>query len=351
MHCDEAKRRMNETPGAFDAELKAHLAECHACARHAEAARLLERLFTESGHDEPMASFSTVRDRVNMKFSQLTYRERFMSQIKENIRRRPRLLTGLGFTAVILCLAVLVPFSFSHTVGWKIAVEGIGADAAPSSAALTAAFAAAGLEDVSVSTQSDGALTEYLLGGGVSRAEAGELAEAIGASTGDDSSRVRVRVEPVVSVKSGSLIAELFRPEEIAEDTTARFRFDGRGLRINGTKINEFIRSSRLTDEEVKDSIEEILARGESGSDSISVTVETADNGITRLIEIRAHNILLSRSFAFEHDQPIRKLSGVYDVGDDSIPESGMILRMTPAKDDGSRSRGVVIKIQVDKEP
>ena len=137
MRCREARSRLNHLAkdgrSQADPELLAHLKECPACARQAQAAGELQQAFSAL-ETEDVSDAIAWSEQVRRVEAQVTLdahrKENPMSALKEQFRLRPRL--GYSLVAVLaLVLAVtLIPFKFDQTVGFEVAVAGVNKDVA-----------------------------------------------------------------------------------------------------------------------------------------------------------------------------------------------------------------------------
>ena len=348
MKCQDARRRIGS--GDSDRLLIEHLEQCPACARFAEAANVLEKLLFEGRKHEPVIPFETVRDRVNMIANQQSTLEKIMSRIKDQFQTRPRIMAGMGLATAVMLFAVLVPFSFNHTVGYKISLAGLDARAKPSPEVLNAAFAAAGLEDVYVETvtgENDGGAVEDLYIRTPSSEEAKVVAMAISSSLADQ--YARVDVQPVVMAASRSLLAQLYEKTRAEETPPVRIRFEEGVLLLNGKGVFETLRSSKLSDEEAKDKIIELLQTEKGGDAGVSVDVKTSDDGRTRIIEIQAPAASLTQALSnIKMDASDRFVKIKYN-GDGNIPDSVAVVELkAPEKTDSLATRGIKMKILLD---
>jgi len=137
MRCREARSRLNDLAkdghSQADPELLAHLKECPACARQAQAARELQQAFSalETEDVSDAVAWSEQVRRVEAQVTLYAHRkENPMSALKKQFRLRPRL--GYSLVAVLaLVLAVtVIPLKFDQTVGFEVAVAGVSKDLA-----------------------------------------------------------------------------------------------------------------------------------------------------------------------------------------------------------------------------
>jgi hypothetical protein len=350
MRCEEARRLIGTGNGALDKSLREHIEECSGCARYAEAARVMEHLIDEAKKPEPVISFSAVRDRVNMNAEQQSTWEKIMSQIKDQYQTRPRIMAGMGLAIAVLCFMVLVPFSVDQTVGWKISMDGIDAQAMPSPEIMNAAFAAAGLDDVYVESRfdddSNGKIKDIYVNT-PSHEEARQLARAIVASASAEA--VQVNIEPVVRIKSQTLIAQVYDRVKVEEDPPIRIRFEEGLLLINGQGIFDFLRSPELSDEAVRDKLIRILKVEDDDDSGVSVKVSTDYDDMVRIVEIKAPSASLSHALSDIELHASDKYFGITSKGDIDIPDSMAVVKLThPDSLEAIGTEGIKMQIVID---
>lgn len=141
MHCHEAKRRLTEVGSTAkahrdDALLQAHLAECDACARAAEATHALRRAFdtiNQAGSGD-MPAFDLVKrqieDRVLPAHTRVRGKRSIMAKIWNPLSGRTRWSIGLVTATAVLAFLTLMPFSYQRTVGYSVALAGVDKDLA-----------------------------------------------------------------------------------------------------------------------------------------------------------------------------------------------------------------------------
>jgi hypothetical protein len=340
---------------APERELLEHIRQCPSCARFAEANRIMEQLLKEAQGAEPVISLSAVRDRVNMKMTHQSAWEKIMSRIKDQYQTRPRMMAGMGLAIAAFFFVILVPFSFTHTVGWKVSFDGIDANATPYPELLTAAFAAAGLDDVTVSKSSSDDLSDYYLVSTPSKEEAKQIVQAIISAKIEPlvdvhiKPLVEVHIEPLVMVTRMPLLAQVYTQVKVGDEKRVRIRFDDRKILINDKGISKTLRSAALTDGEVKVQIEKILHQKDLDDRGVSVDVKTSDDGKTRIVEIRASDAELTHELSEIGLRAAGKAIDLYYKGDEEIPDSGMVIQLTvPDKDDTLSSHSIKMQILID---
>ena len=67
-----------------------------------------------------------------------------MTFITDSLWEKPRYAVGLTLAALVIAFVVLVPFTYTDTIGWNVALTGVTPNSSPAPAMLSAAVAAAG---------------------------------------------------------------------------------------------------------------------------------------------------------------------------------------------------------------
>ena len=148
MRCSEARRRLSEfaeaggefakagSEFAIDEELAEHLCLCPACARIAEASRVMRQDFATAAVDDltdtiPFAALKTrVETQASLKHRTRQTENTIMAEIANQFRRRPRLSVGVVVIALIILGSVLIPIRYNKTIGYEVAVAGVDKDLA-----------------------------------------------------------------------------------------------------------------------------------------------------------------------------------------------------------------------------
>jgi hypothetical protein len=158
MRCAQARQRLIASHGdaGDDRELIHHLQNCAACAAFARAERALGRDLAAAAADEGLDDMplSDIRSRVESRLSELAhpkFKEVFlMSAALRQIKRRPTLSFSMAAFVIILFVATLVPFSFTRTVGYEVAIAGVDRDLAVDTSKVSSLLNALGVKDAAV---------------------------------------------------------------------------------------------------------------------------------------------------------------------------------------------------------
>lgn len=129
MHCQRAKRLLNNNREFSDKELLEHLKNCPECTREADAARLLNKAFQEAGekYKNKATSLHIIQSNVIQKLKNDSIKKRgFMTQIRSEVNRRPKLAAGFILTIAVFLFITLVPFSYTRFVGYEVAFSNVG---------------------------------------------------------------------------------------------------------------------------------------------------------------------------------------------------------------------------------
>ena len=303
MRCKEVKRWIDQGLSNPDQTTREHIQSCPACARAAEAARILDRGFKAAKMDETVEHFAAARARVETAAAEKMIKERIMDQIKEQIHTRPKLFAGLGLAAAAILIFTLVPVSYTHTAGYKVSIPGIDPDAALSPGLVSAAMSTIGYRGVDVSVTPRGASADYTFSNLPSEREARDLGTAFALLTGSER---KPRVDPVrvaVSLPLYAWAAEKVKPakEEPAKKKPVKLTFCEGKIIINSRDILEVLTSLELSDKEVKKELEQVLT-DDGGEDlDVHISVETDADTEDRVVNIE----IFSGKLRTSDDKPI----------------------------------------------
>jgi len=129
MDCRKAKQRLNKSGAFSDKEFLEHLESCPDCTREANAARLLDKSFQAVGqeYENEVTPLSTIQSKVTEKIKNDSKKEiGIMTQIKNEVSRRPKLVAGLALAITVFLFITLVPFSYTRIVGYDVAFSDVG---------------------------------------------------------------------------------------------------------------------------------------------------------------------------------------------------------------------------------
>ena len=138
MRCSKARQRIIDEPLriALDPDVQRHVGVCPACARFAQAERLLQRDLARVRAAEagPTIPFASIQQEVTARAaarsaSQVRIPTR-MSELSHQLKRRPGLGLSIGAVAVLLIAFTLIPFKIDRTIGYEVAVAGVDKDLA-----------------------------------------------------------------------------------------------------------------------------------------------------------------------------------------------------------------------------
>jgi len=273
MRCHEAKVRLNSA-SPIDEELRKHLASCPACAKLASAEEILRKSFDESKSDIPETTpFAFVRARVEARSAQVnTSKERsIMSSFLNRIYAHPRVSIGLIAAVLLFAVVTLVPFSYSHTVGYKVTCSQAPAGVQASLGRVTQALGALGFGGANVNANPDKGIVE--LTGFSTEKQAREAGAAFAQVTGYAGTPA---VTPIRQTVSGSIYAQL--REQFFE---VRVEVDNRTDAEIAAEITSKLQAAGLNDADVR------VTTGTGGSRQINVTASSS-SGAKSTITITA---------------------------------------------------------------
>ena len=126
MRCRDVKRRLNDG-GDLDSEILEHLKECRECAREFEALRTLNSAFDMARNEEglPPTPFKDLKSGLVQLSSQVKENS-IMDKMKNNITKHPKFSFGIAVSVCVFAFVLLVPISYEKTVGYELALSGIG---------------------------------------------------------------------------------------------------------------------------------------------------------------------------------------------------------------------------------
>jgi len=227
MHCKEVMQRINDSV-APDGEMLKHIKTCPDCARAFKAASILTgALKGEKENNIKTTPISEFRNRITERMKEKN-KESIMSIMKNRINQRSGLVTGLSLAAIVFLFIVLVPFSYTTTVGYELQYTGLN-NVDITQAQITQALTTFGYENVDVQLAGG----NCLISGLPNKQDAIEMAIAFKALTG---SMVEPEIKPILANISGSLYAQVKdrikidvetedkTDEEIADEITTKLK-------------------------------------------------------------------------------------------------------------------------------
>ncbi len=158
MRCAQARQRLIASHGdaGDDRELIRHLKTCAECASFARAERALSRDLAavaaiEGPDDMPLSDIQARVEAQSRRFAHSKFKEgTLMSAALRQIKRRPTLSFSMAGLVVILLVATLVPFSFTRTVGYEVAIAGVDRELAVDTVKVGTLLTALGVKDAAV---------------------------------------------------------------------------------------------------------------------------------------------------------------------------------------------------------
>ena len=226
MQCHDARNKLAEYNRtgldiSADPELMEHVRKCPECARDLVADNAIQKLFVTAGADdtEGMMPMAQCRIRVEaqaVRMSATAGRRGFFKWVPANIlTRRPALSFGTIAAVVVLAILAFVPFSYHHTVGYTITMEGVNQKLAGDIGRICDMLHTMGLEDAEVDIL--GCDTSCDLTGArecdtickllfVELKTREEAQRVVSAFTRIDSKSLTTNIEPVITRTSGTLL-------------------------------------------------------------------------------------------------------------------------------------------------
>jgi len=129
MRCKEIKQQIDKSADIFDQNILNHIKTCRSCARAAEAKRVLNSAIQNSRSEKssPGTPLNLIKTSIEQNIENLK-EESLMTKIKKNINARPRLATGFGLLVLAFVFFAAVPFSYTKTIGYDLAMTNVTAD-------------------------------------------------------------------------------------------------------------------------------------------------------------------------------------------------------------------------------
>ncbi len=273
MRCHEAKIRLNSA-SPIDQELREHLTNCPACARLAGAEEILRGSFDDSKSDVSEATpFEFVRARLEARSAQVhsSKEHSIMSSLFSRVSAHPRMSIGLIAAVLLFAVVTLVPFSYTHTVGYKVTCAQAPAGVEASLGQVAKALGAIGLGEANVNASPDRGIVE--LTGFSTEKQAREAAATFAHVTGYAGTPTITSIRETVS---GSIYAQL--REQFFE---VRVAVDNRTDAEIAAEITSRLQAAGLKDADVS------VKTGSGGVRQIDVTASPS-SGATSTITITA---------------------------------------------------------------
>lgn len=270
MRCRDVKRRLNDA-GDLDSEILEHLKECRECAREFEAFRTLYSAFDMARSEEglPPTPFNDLKSGLEQLSSQIKENS-IMAKMKNGITRHPKFSFGIAVSIFVFAFVLLVPISYEKTIGYEMALSGIGSEDAADKEVAADIVTALGYGEAAFTFEVDGNQVKYHIRNIPSKKVAREISSAISSLM---RSTLDIIITPIIVEATGSLYAQ-------AKD-----------------KIDLKVETEGKTDEEVRKELEEGLKK--RGYKNPRVTVTTNPEGQRR---IAIKNVELSEGEAKEFE-------------------------------------------------
>jgi hypothetical protein len=179
MRCREVKRRLNDA-GDFDPEILQHLKGCRDCARELEAIRTLDSVFDSArgAKDLPPTPFGNLKSGLEQLTSQAKENS-IMAKMKNEISGHPKFSFGIVAAICLFAIVLLVPISYEKTVGYELALSGIGSEDSTGKEVAADIVTALGYGEAAFSFEVAGNVVKYHIRNIPSKEAAEEISSAI----------------------------------------------------------------------------------------------------------------------------------------------------------------------------
>lgn len=221
-----------------------------------EAERVLQAGIEAARHETPPAAtpIPFLRTRVEARVSEQPAKGSIMANAITHVTGHRKWMVPTIVVAVLLLVAVLVPFSYTRTVGYQVTFSGVEASTMASVNDITEAIKALGYEGISYQASQCGDKFEYVVRGLPNLSAAREVNVAFASLTG---AKEKGKIEPIEQASSGSLYAQV-KQQMTCEDICVDINAD-------------------MTDAEIEAMVMQRLT--EQGCDPQGVKVRTLDDG------------------------------------------------------------------------
>jgi len=213
MDCRKAKQRLNKSGAFSDKEFLEHLESCPDCTREANAARLLDKSFQTVGqeYENEATPLSTIQSKVTEKIKNDLKKEiGIMTQIKNEVSRRPKLVAGLALAITVFLFITLVPFSYTRIVGYDVAFSDVGELEKEQLRQIDNGLSALGFNNISI----NGSNSSISITGLPTRAAAEEVTILINSIIGK---AINSQIKAITETVSGSLYAQALEKKRTIE--------------------------------------------------------------------------------------------------------------------------------------
>jgi hypothetical protein len=283
MRCKDLKNRLNSGSLDLTEELAEHLGCCPRCARAYESAAGVARLFKDQRSGQSVPSLSDVRRRVEGRAARMSHWENIMSNLKYELGTRPRQTVTAVVTVAVILTAVLIPFSYTRTVGYELSFTSVDVPLELQPHLVNAVVSSLLIDDVQMVTStgsSEHGLTAIRV---PTREMARGIGEYVKAVSGDIA---QVNIKPVLQQASGSLYAQV--AEKVKERTAGRrikMTFERGQLVFNGENIQSLAADPLVPDHRIKDRLNQIL-NDDSLATPVAIEVTTDELEDYRIIRL-----------------------------------------------------------------
>jgi hypothetical protein len=240
-------------------------------------------MFQDVRSVEQVASLEATRRKVKAAMAAQTTWEKAIMRIKDQYTARPRLAAGLALAAIAFAAVTMVPFSYTHTTGFRATISVAASQTSVSTNLIEGMLAAVGYENATVSTSSTSAGGSLTVSNLPSEGEAMVLAQVLAGVAGEDA---RTIVEPVKEKRSAPLYAQVAR--RVLTDQPARLKLTYRdgNLILDNETLNHNWADPDVPDGEVRRDLEEILGHYGLDSSQIAIRVNKNPDGTFRVIKV-----------------------------------------------------------------
>ena len=356
MRCREVQSRI--VANAIDPDVTAHCQDCPNCAAFLRAARAVQGELDGLPADDTTVSLDSVRRQVNSRLSSQSRWELIMTDVKEQLSRRPKTAISIGLAAAVLAFCTLVPLSYDQTVGYNLAVCCVDQPDDAFKEALQANLAASGYGEASVEFAKATEAYRLKVNNLPTRSAAEHYEMALALLVSDDSDaeidsttrRKAVTLYDEAVKQYGEKRYKLYKPAPMV----LRLGFE-EAIVINGTNIRDLLFSTYKSDDELAEELRDIYAEDDPDHWDLTVKVRTYPDSHERIIAIGLEGEDPDSIDLDEYLAVGISLNDIYlKVTDESgrhlNTDSAAVEIVIPDKDRSIKGKGMLLRVHLPEE-
>jgi hypothetical protein len=311
---------MTENADYLEKKAIDHIRSCPSCSRAVEALEILQEFMVKSKDNPEFIEFDKVRNNVISTRESQTALEKIIMTIKNQYIARPKLITGLSLAVIMFLVVTLVPFGYQETIGYNIALCCVEPENAISEEVLETALTVAGYvkAEVELSEQNENARLSItnLPDEPTARHLAATVSEFVQAEIEPKISEIKDNKKSTLYKKAVKYYQEAktqyaqadesykdaktiyaqavkLRNEDDKDNAETKpiplkLKFENEQLIINNSSVTELLYSKTMTDEEIQESLRELIIVDGIDPEMVDIEVVTLPDISQRDIRISA---------------------------------------------------------------